>query len=72
VAPPFVNLDARFSRRIRLGDRVQLEVLIEFFNVFNRGNPSEIQNIADAPVPFGRVTQVLPGREGQVGVRMEF
>jgi hypothetical protein len=72
AAPLFVNLDARVSKRFRVGNRARLDALIEFFNVFNRGNPAEIQTAADAPVPFGTVTQVLPGREGQVGLRIEF
>jgi TonB dependent receptor len=72
VAPPFVNLDARLSKRFSFGDHVKLEALIEFFNVFNRANPSQIQTAADAPVRFGTVTQVLPGREGQIGIKLEF
>ena len=67
-----MSLDARLSKRFRFGERLRLDALIEFFNVFNRGNPAEIQTAADAPVPFGTVTQVLPGREGQVGLRIEF
>ena len=72
VAPPFVNMDVRLSKWFRLGDRFRLETLIEFFNTFNRANPSGIQSVADSPVPFGTVTQVLPGREGQVGIKIEF
>ena len=72
VAPPFVNLDARLSKSFRFGNRGRLEGMIEFFNVFNRANPSAVQDAADAPVPFGTVLQVLPGREGQVGLRVEF
>jgi len=55
-----------------VGEHVKLETLIEFFNLFNRGNPSQIQSVSNAPVPFGTVTQVLPGREGQVGLRVVF
>jgi hypothetical protein len=70
VAPSFVNLDARLSKSFRLGDRLQLVTLVEFFNVLNRANTSQIQNGSSvAPVPFGTVTQVLPGREGQVGIK---
>jgi hypothetical protein len=72
VAPPFVNLDARLSKRFRIRDRIQIDGLIEFFNVLNRANPTQIQNAGDAAVPFGTVTQVLPGREGQVGFRLQF
>jgi hypothetical protein len=72
VAPPFVNLDARLSKGFRMGDRLRLEALIEYFNILNRANPSAIQTAANAPVPFGTMTQVLPGREGQVGIKIQF
>jgi hypothetical protein len=72
VAPPFVNMDVRLSKWFRLGDRYRLEALIEFFNTLNRANPSQIQTAAEGPVRFGTVTQVLPGREGQVGIKIEF
>ena len=72
VAPPFVNMDVRLSKWFRLGDRFRLEALIEFFNAFNRANPSQVQTAADVSVPFGTITQVLPGREGQVGIKIEF
>ena len=72
VASPFVNMDVRLSKWFPLGDRFRVEALIEFFNTFNRANPSQVQTAADAPVRFGTVTQVLPGREGQVGIKIEF
>jgi hypothetical protein len=72
VAPAFVNMDLRLAKWFRLKDRFRLETLIEFFNAFNRGNPSRIQTAADAPVRFGTVLQKLPGREGQVGIKIAF
>jgi len=72
VAPPLVNLDARLSKWFQLGDHVRLEALIEYFNVFNRANPAQIQTAAQGPARFGTVTQFLPGREGQVGIKLEF
>ncbi len=72
VAPPFINMDVRLAKGFHLGEHARLEALIEFFNLFNRANPSQIQQAADAPVPFGTVTQLLPGREGQVGIKIEF
>jgi hypothetical protein len=73
TAPPFVNLDLRFSKRFRIGERVSVQALIEFFNVLNRQNPASVFNRADRPAqPFGTASQVLPGREGQVGFRIEF
>jgi hypothetical protein len=72
VAPPFVNMDLRLSRWFTFKDRFRIETLIEFFNTFNRANPSQMQTAADSPVPFGKVTQVLSGREGQIGIKISF
>ena len=43
------------------------------FNVLNRQNPAAVgrQN-GVALQPFGQAIQVLPGREGQLGFRIEF
>jgi hypothetical protein len=73
TAPPFVNLDMRFAKRFHITERVNVQALFEFFNVLNRQNPAAVQtrdNIAGSP--FNSLTQVLPGREGQVGLRFEF
>jgi outer membrane receptor protein involved in Fe transport len=73
TSPPFVNLDMRFSKRFRLGGRVTAEGLIEFFNVFNRQNPAAVGRRTDVPLePFAESIQVLRGREGQIGFRIEF
>jgi len=73
TAAPFVNLDMRFSKRFDIGERVKVQVLFEFFNFLNRQNPAAIQNREDISTePFGSTTQVLPGREGQIGIRISF
>ena len=73
TAPPFVNLDLRFAKRFDIGERVKVQLLFEFFNLFNRQNPAAVFNRANIPAePFGQTSQVLPGREGQIGVRLEF
>jgi Carboxypeptidase regulatory-like domain/TonB dependent receptor/TonB-dependent Receptor Plug Domain len=77
TAPPFVTVDMRFSKRFSIGERVRVELLFEFFNLLNRQNPAVVQNRADSPLrptlrPFGTADQVLPGREGQVGLRIQF
>ena len=73
TAPAFVNLDIRFSKRFNITERVKLHALFEFFNVLNRQNPASVSQRVDIPSqPFGSVTQVLPGREGQIGLRVEF
>jgi len=73
TAPPYVNLDLRVGKRFNITERVRIEALFEFFNVFNRQNVAAVQTqqkIANSP--FGSLRQVLPGREGQVGLRLEF
>ena len=73
TAPSYVDLDMRFSKRFVIRERVKVEVLFEFFNLLNRKNPALVQNRENiVNQPFGSTTQVLPGREGQVGFRIEF
>jgi outer membrane receptor protein involved in Fe transport len=72
TAPPFVNADVRFSKRFDIGDRLKFQFLFEFFNLFNNANPAAVERGAGRPIPFGTASQVLPGREGQVGLRIEF
>jgi hypothetical protein len=72
-APAYANLDARFSRRFRIGERVRLQAMLELFNLLNRANPAAVeqhQNVASTPL--GEPLQFLPGREAQVGLRIEF
>ena len=50
TAPPFVNVDLRFSKRFDIGERVKVQILFEFFNLFNRQNPAVVYNRADSPL----------------------
>lgn len=72
TAPPFVNLDLRVTKRFNITERVKIHALFEFFNVFNRQNPAAVEARPNFPRPIGASSQVLPGREGQVGLRLEF
>jgi outer membrane receptor protein involved in Fe transport len=73
TSPPFVELDMRFSKRFQITERVKVEALFEFFNLLNRQNPAAIEDSTTNPgSPFGSLRQVLPGREGQFGLRFEF
>ena len=73
TTPSFVNLDMRFAKRFNVTPGVRAQVLLEFFNLFNRQNPAAVGRRQDVALePFGRPTQVLPGREGQIGFRIEF
>ncbi len=73
TGPAFVNLDFRITKRFEIGERIKVDLFYELFNVFNARNPAAVeQNPNSATTPFGKATQVLPGREGQVGFRIEF
>lgn len=74
TAPPFVNLDMRLAKSFKFGERVKAQLLFEFFNILNRQNPGNVynQDPTIAVNPFGTTRLVLPGREGQVGFRIEF
>jgi len=73
TAPPFVNLDLRVAKRFNITERVKLQTLFELFNVFNRQNPAAVETRPGVTnSPFNSLRQVLPGREGQVGLRLEF
>ena len=63
--------DARAAWNFDLG-RVGGTILLEFFNLTNEQNPAAVETTPGRPVGFGDPLQVLPGREGQLGVRFEF
>jgi hypothetical protein len=53
---PFVQVDLRIARPIRIGDRWSLTPFVEFFNLINRNNPGNnfVTDIASLPVPAGQ------------------
>lgn len=71
-APPFVNMDMRFSRTWVIRERYKVQGLFEFFNLFNNANPAAMQNEQSITATFGQVSEWLPGRQGQVGLKLEF
>jgi hypothetical protein len=72
----FASLDLRVSRRFHLNDRVQLEMLAEGFNVFNRANygvPNNTLGPGITPLPtFGQATQAFDPRQLQFGLKLSF
>jgi hypothetical protein len=70
TSPAYVNLDMRFTKRFDIGERFKVHALFEFFNLLNRQNPAAVETVTSTN--FGTLKQVLPGREGQVGLRIEF
>jgi outer membrane receptor protein involved in Fe transport len=72
--PKTMNVDARLERRFTVGG-VSVSALVECFNLFNARNPRTIENgyTAAGPVAaFGTVRVPFPGRETQLGLRLQF
>ena len=72
TAPSFVNMDMRVAKRFNIRERVKAQVLFEFFNLLNKGNTAAVQGLEGTSPTFGSTVQYLPGREGQIGLRLEF
>jgi hypothetical protein len=71
-APAHANLDMRLAKGFAIGERVRVQAILEFFNVVNRANPAAVEQFENVPTPLGKPLQYLPGREGQLGLRLEF
>ncbi|MEX2262775.1 MAG: TonB-dependent receptor [Bryobacteraceae bacterium] len=86
MGPSFWTFDARLSRRLPFGERKNLELMAEFFNLFNNLNFASVNNVVgNMPGPFnvtGRhdrtpseplgFTSALETRRVQLGVRLSF
>jgi hypothetical protein len=86
IGPSFWTFDARVSRRIRFDERRALELMAEFFNLFNKLNYTSVNNtVGNMPGPFnvtGRhdrtaveplgFTSAAEMRRIQLGVRFRF
>ncbi len=83
--PKQVSVDARLSKRFALPAGASLVALVEAFNLFDRTNFSEVNNIfgrgafpgepqrdAEGRVTFGLFEQAAPPRQVQLAVRVSF
>ncbi len=77
--PAQATLDVRVSRRFALRGRTKLELLVEAFNLFNRANFTDINNIFGTgtypanPLPtYGQFQKAGPGRQVQLALRFSF
>jgi carboxypeptidase family protein/TonB-dependent receptor-like protein len=43
--PDFVSFDMRITKRIKVGERANLQLLVEGFNIFNRTNFASVNNV---------------------------
>lgn len=72
----FASLDLRVSKRFKLTERVDLQLLAEGFNMLNRANfgvPNNTFGSGATPLPaFGQPTQAFDPRQFQFGMRVSF
>ena len=76
--PTQATVDLRIGRPIRFGRR-SIDPVLDVFNLFNRTNFVDVQNIfgtgaypAQPSSTFGQFTQAAAGRQVQVGLRVSF
>ena len=79
VMPYQANVDIRVSRRFRLSGKTGVEGLFEVFNLFNRTNFVEVNNIFGTaaypanPLPtFGQFTQAAAPLQVQIAAKITF
>jgi hypothetical protein len=73
VGPRFVNLNSGLVKTFAIGEKVKLRAEGTFTNVLNHVNLDETKLSTDlSSVSFGTITSGLPGRTGQVSMRLEF
>jgi hypothetical protein len=72
----FSSLDLRVSRRFKLSERMNLQILAEGFNMLNRANfgvPNNTFGSGAAPLPsFRQPTAAFDPRQFQFGMRLSF
>jgi Carboxypeptidase regulatory-like domain/TonB dependent receptor-like, beta-barrel/TonB-dependent Receptor Plug Domain len=75
--PALFNVDFRIARQVRVR-RAAIEGIVEVFNLFNRKNVLEVNNVRfasaelDPNTDFGRPTRTSDPRRIQVGARLTF
>jgi hypothetical protein len=78
-------VDARLSKRFNIGGTRSFEAMIDVFNLLDRANYTEINNIFGAGAyptspakdalgrtTFGTYTEALPGRQFQIAAKLNF
>jgi hypothetical protein len=79
TGPAFASVDARISRLFNLSERLKLELIAEAFNLFNRFNIQDINDVygratfSQPPLStFGTPNAAFDPREIQFAVRLKF
>jgi hypothetical protein len=85
LMPTTASVDARVSRRFRLPRKAEVEVLVDAFNLLDRANFSDVNNVfgpgafptdpqrdAAGQVTYGRYTKAYAPRQLQLAARLSF
>jgi hypothetical protein len=83
--PGMFTVDLRLSKRFKLGGSAALDVIAEAFNLLDRANYSEVNNVfgvgafpsapqtdAQGRVTYGTFTAAMPPRQVQVAAKVSF
>lgn len=80
--PNYTNANASLTKNLHFGDRYNLQLRAEAFNVFNHpqlNNPntsfvpsSAVSGATDTATAFGQITSALDPRDVQIGVHLSF
>ena len=77
--PSQATVDVRVNRRIHVGGRTSIDAILEVFNLFNRTNFTDVNNIygtgayPTSPLPtFGQFQQAGSPRQVQLAVKVNF
>jgi len=82
ITHTYFSVDARVTRRVRIGERVRLDIIAEGFNLFNRFNEASATPLFSDVNAFGeragngryysRPTASFDPRQFQFGVKLNF
>ena len=77
--PAQYTVDVRVAKRVGLGSRARLDLMIDIFNLFNRTNYTDVDAIfgpgpyPDNPKPtYGQYTAAAPPFQAQLGAKLSF
>jgi len=69
TTPAYQAVDLRLTRRVKIGEKVRLNFIADFFNLFNCVN---VQKVDTAFTQFGRPISACKTRLMHFGVRLLF
>ena len=79
VLPTEAAVDIRVNKVVPIGARARLEAILEVFNLFNRANFTDVNNVfgtgpyPSSPLPgFGQLLQTGPPRQAQLALKIVF